>query len=157
MPEEAKIIVTPAKPAQPIAGSIVMQGVFGGVVLAIYAIVQAYDPAVSWKDQPMTLWTAVGGLLTALWTAYGRISSNAQPLTLTKAGADKVAKERVLVAAPEPEPMYPPPTPMPQPLSSVPVDQLFRELPDLLAKLFGMAEIAKKQMEKQPHLPRSDV
>jgi hypothetical protein len=131
MPEE-KVIVTPAKPAQPVIGSIVMQGAFGGIVVALYAMVQAYDPALSFKDQPVTFWTAVGGLLAAAWTAYGRISSNAQPLTLTQAGADKVAEERVI--APAPPPMEPPPQlqPVSVPLEAKPLNELVHELPQVL-------------------------
>jgi hypothetical protein len=151
MPEQAKVIVTEAKPAQPIAGSIVMQGVFGGVVLAIYAMAQAYDPALSWKDQPMTFWTALGGLLTALWTAYGRISSKAQPLTLTQDGADAIAKDRVVTPALPPAELktgdpipgwgrenavlQPAPAPV-LPMEQMSIQQFAHELPDVV-RLFG--------------------
>lgn len=143
VPEE-KVIVTPAKPAQPIVGSIVMQGVFGGVVVAIYAMIQAYDPALSIKNQPMTFWTAVGGLLTALWTAYGRLSSNAQPITLTQAGAEKIAEERVIAPAngkgtvsPVPiaaEPVFAP-QPISIPLEAKPLNELVHELPAAISML----------------------
>jgi hypothetical protein len=90
------VVVMPADPAKPVVKSIVVQGVFGGVVIAAYAIVQEWQPGVPLKQQPATVWYAFGGLLTALWTLYGRLSSNAQPLTWTQAGADEKAAERTI-------------------------------------------------------------
>lgn len=90
------VVVMPAEPAKPIVKSIVMQGAVGGIVMAAYAIVQVWQPGVPLKQQPEALWYAIGGLITAAWTAYGRVSSGAQPLAWTQKGADEKAAERTI-------------------------------------------------------------
>lgn len=150
MPEDKNVVVMPAEPAKPVLQSKVMQGVMGGVVIAVYAIVQAWQPGVSLKEQPMLLWTAVGGLLTALWTAYGRLSSGAQPITWTQEGADKKAAERTLSgpaagnginggAIPASSVQSPPvPELESRPLEQLSLQQLAHELPKVAELVIGV-------------------
>ncbi len=162
--DSGNIVVMPAEPAKPVLQSIVMQGAIGGIVTAIYAIVQAYDPAVSFKQQPTAFWTAVAGLLTAAWTAYGRLASNAQPITLTQAGADKIAAERkigevpVAPSAPAAPVISPVPIaqqPVAQPLEAMPLNQLVNELPqvlNLIGTIFPQVAVIAKMAEGISHL-----
>lgn len=145
-PEPGNVVVMPADPAKPVAKSIVMQGAIGGLVAALYAIVQEYNPALTFKQQPATFWYAIAGFLTAAWTIYGRLSSNAQPITLTQAGADKIAAERTIAEVPQGpgpapttgsgvrynEPPAPVLAPPPTPLEALPLNHLVNELPRVL-------------------------
>jgi hypothetical protein len=155
-----KVVVVPpeTKVAQPAIGSIVLQGAFGGVVTAFVAMMQAFDSALGWNQTPV-FWTAVGGLLSALWVVYGRLSSNAQPVTWTEKGAREVAVERTVaegstvspstVGGPvvSPVPIATPPlVPQVPAMTDMPAQQVFAELPSLLNGLLGVATIAAPQL-----------
>jgi hypothetical protein len=126
-----------------------------GIVTTFAALAGAYDPALSWARQN---WAVLGPLvvafLSALFAFIHRILADAQPVTGSQKAADKINKERTaegvvqaVPLAPAVVPAYvPPEPPAPQPMTSLPADQIFRELPGLLEGLFKIAGVAVPQV-----------
>ncbi len=121
-----------------------------GIVSSFTAMIAAYDTALPLARQNWLLFgPLVVAFLTSVFSFIGRIMADAQPVTFTRQKAKEVNAERtaqgvvqaavtpiVVPVAPTPEPYE---QPVPPPMTSLPADQIFNELPQLLQGLFGVA------------------
>jgi hypothetical protein len=116
-----------------------------GIVSTFTALAGAYDNAVPWSRQN---WVVLGPLLVAFLSSviafFHRIAAEAQPVTGTRKEANKINAERTaqavveIAATPAVVQAIAEP-PVAPPMTSLPVDQIFHELPQLLQGLFGVA------------------
>jgi len=121
-----------------------------GIVSTFVAMIAAYDTALPLVRQNWVVLTPlVVAFLTSVFSFVGRIMADAQPVTFTRQKAKEVNAERtaqgIVQAAVTPVivPVIPEPVayepPVPPPMTSLPANQIFNELPELLQGLFGVA------------------
>jgi hypothetical protein len=149
-----------------------------GIVSSFVAMYGAYNTAVPFAQQNwLVLTPLVVAFLSALGAFLHRIAADAQPVTGTRREANKINAERTAQAVAEvaatPAPVQviaPPEPPVPPPMTSLPADQIFNELPQLLQGLFGVAaaivpygaqakeliELSQKLVAQQRQLGRAE-
>jgi hypothetical protein len=142
-PKEVPVPVTttpaPASavpPAVPWYKSIVTTGSGAGLGASVLAVLQAYRPGVPLLNQLDTLAPPVVATFATLFALLGRVSSQAQPVTLTQSKADQIAVDRGLpteaqsdaASLQSPVPIAYQPTAA-TPLDQLPLDKLAAELP----------------------------